>query len=188
MSVLKYLLDAPIVRGGSVTPKVIETCTKLCIPITLSGRVMEGGLTTLRNPLDITAQEILRLLDALLTEPEKSGETVTIDPVLTLRRPDRPRRGSPNTGPKPLAFLLPEIPQRARGAGPSHKNRSVRGVSGPSQIGRRAIGSSLGLARPGASYATPAAAPFRTGSSEPHPQKSHVSGSYSWSDCPEPRQ
>jgi len=48
----------------------------------------EFNLTALRNPFDITAQEILRLLDARIGEPEKSGETVMIDPVLTLRRTD----------------------------------------------------------------------------------------------------
>lgn len=41
-SVLHYPLDALIVRGGSVGPAVIENCSKLNIPVILSGRVLEA--------------------------------------------------------------------------------------------------------------------------------------------------
>lgn len=42
LSVLRYPLDALIVRGGSVGPEVIENCAKLNIPVILSGRIVAG--------------------------------------------------------------------------------------------------------------------------------------------------
>ncbi|MEO0913006.1 MAG: LacI family DNA-binding transcriptional regulator [Pseudomonadota bacterium] len=43
------------------------------------------NLTTLRNPQARTVTELLRLLDARLTDPEKPSETVLIDPILMER-------------------------------------------------------------------------------------------------------
>ncbi|MBF9051800.1 substrate-binding domain-containing protein [Roseobacter sp. HKCCD9010] len=42
-------------------------------------------LTTIRNPLDKTIAEILRLLEARLKDPSKDSETVMIDPELIAR-------------------------------------------------------------------------------------------------------
>ena len=42
LSLLRFPLDALIVRGGSVGASVIESCLKLNIPVILSGRVVEA--------------------------------------------------------------------------------------------------------------------------------------------------
>ncbi|MEL7471562.1 MAG: LacI family DNA-binding transcriptional regulator [Pseudomonadota bacterium] len=41
LPILRYPLDALIVRGGSVFPTLVERCTKLNIPMILSGQVLE---------------------------------------------------------------------------------------------------------------------------------------------------
>lgn len=43
LSVLRFPLDALIIRGGSVSPNVIQTCEKLSIPMIYTGRAVRGG-------------------------------------------------------------------------------------------------------------------------------------------------
>ena len=43
------------------------------------------NLTTIRNPLEVTIPEIIRLLDARLADPARRGEVVWIDPILIER-------------------------------------------------------------------------------------------------------
>ena len=46
------------------------------------------NLTTLRNPIDQTVTEILRLLEERLAQPDKANEVVLVDPILMLRGTD----------------------------------------------------------------------------------------------------
>lgn len=45
LSVLRYPLDAVIIRGGSLSPAVLDSCVKFKVPLIVSGRVIDAPLT-----------------------------------------------------------------------------------------------------------------------------------------------
>lgn len=63
LSILRYPLDALIVRGGSVSPALLESCLKLNIPVIVSGHVAhEAGPDCVARRNDVSARMATEVL------------------------------------------------------------------------------------------------------------------------------